>query len=509
MPADALKCKECETDLSARGALRLRALLRPARGRATRAPDADPDALKRRIQAGPAHASGATPTSCRSRAPPRSRAADGLDAAGAGRPARRAPRPRRAVGQERDRQPDALVQGPRRLRRARPCARARLRHARLRLDRQPRQRRRRPRRRRRAARLRASSRPTSRSRRSSPPAPTARTSSRVRGNYDDVNRLCTEVSGERAGWAFVNVNMRPYYAEGSKTLAFETAEQLGWELPGPHRRRRSPPARCSRRSRAASRSSSTPGCVDGDAADDERRPGRAAARRSRTAFAAGTTSAARSSRTRSPSRWRSATRPTARTRSSSRAAPAAAIDAVTDDEIRAGIRLLAETTGIFTETAGGVTIATLAKLAERGDIGADERVVRVITGDGPEDDRRRARHVRGRPRSRRRSTRSRRAFAPAARLMAVTVKLPTQLRDAAGGAADGDGRRRTVGEALDGLYAAARRAARADRRRRRRPAPLRQRLPQGRGHPLPRRPRDRRSPTATRSRSCRRWRAAS
>ena len=58
------------------------------------------------------------------------------------------------------------------------------------------------------------------------------------------------------------------------------------------------------------------------------------------------------------------------------------IDAVTDDEIRAGIRLLAETTGIFTESAGGVTIATLAKLAERGDIGRDERVVAMVTGDG-------------------------------------------------------------------------------------------------------------------------------
>src|SRR6184192_1309817 len=52
----------------------------------------------------------------------------------------------------------------------------------------------------------------------------------VRGNYDDVNRLCTELSGER-DWAFVNVNMRPYYAEGSKTLAYEITEQLGWELP--------------------------------------------------------------------------------------------------------------------------------------------------------------------------------------------------------------------------------------------------------------------------------------
>ena len=53
---------------------------------------------------------------------------------------------------------------------------------------------------------------------------------KVRGNYDDVNRLCTELSGEHP-WAFVNVNMRPYYAEGSKTLAYETAEQLGWRTP--------------------------------------------------------------------------------------------------------------------------------------------------------------------------------------------------------------------------------------------------------------------------------------
>jgi threonine synthase len=58
------------------------------------------------------------------------------------------------------------------------------------------------------------------------------------------------------------------------------------------------------------------------------------------------------------------------------------VDAVSDDEVRAGIRLLAETTGIFTETAGGVTTATLAKLAQRGDIGRDERVVLVITGEG-------------------------------------------------------------------------------------------------------------------------------
>src|SRR4051794_36192566 len=53
----------------------------------------------------------------------------------------------------------------------------------------------------------------------------------VNGNYDDVNRLCTELAGERRDWAFVNVNVRPYYAEGSKTLAYEIAEELGFELP--------------------------------------------------------------------------------------------------------------------------------------------------------------------------------------------------------------------------------------------------------------------------------------
>ena len=101
-----------------------------------------------------------------------------LHAADQRRPAGRAARPRRGVGQERRRQPDALVQGPRRLGRQRPRPRARLRGARLRVDRQPRQRRRRPGRRARASSPTSSSRPTSRSRRSSRRASTGRTSSR-------------------------------------------------------------------------------------------------------------------------------------------------------------------------------------------------------------------------------------------------------------------------------------------------------------------------------------------
>ena len=107
----------------------------------------------------------------------------------------------------------------------------------------------------------------------------------------------------------------------------------------------------------------------GRAAGVQRRPGRAAATRSPRPSRPAARSAARSARRRSPRASRSATPPTASTRSSSPAAPAARSSRSRDDEIRAGIRLLAETTGIFTETAGGVTTAVLAKLAERrGDL---------------------------------------------------------------------------------------------------------------------------------------------
>ena len=272
----------------------------------------------------------------------------------------------------------------------------------------------------------------------------------VRGNYDAVNRLCTEVSGERENWAFVNVNVRPYYAEGSKTLAFETAEQLGWELPD---RVVAPIASGSLFTKVArgfqefidaglARPATCPPCTA---------PRPRAARRSRRPTRPAPTCAARSSPTRSPSRSRSGTPPTARTRSSSPAAPAARSTRVSDDELRAGIRLLAETTGIFTETAGGVTTATLAKLAERGEIGAGDRVVAYITGDGLKT----LDAVRGsfevadiEPRFE--AFEARRG---GPRLMAVTIKLPTQLRGVAGGAAEAQADGGTVGEVLEGLYA--------------------------------------------------------
>ena len=202
----------------------------------------------------------------------------------------------------------------------------------------------------------------------------------IRGNYDDVNRLCTEVSGERPGWAFVNINLRPYYAEGSKTLAFETVEQLGWELPD---RVVGPIASGSQFTKIARgfQEFIDAGLVSGDlpAMNGAQAEGCSPVA---TAFAAGhdvcrpvkPATLAKSLAIGNPADGPYAIELARRT--------GGGIDSVSDDEIRAGIRLLAETTGIFTESAGGVTIATLAKLAARGDISGDERVVAMVTGDG-------------------------------------------------------------------------------------------------------------------------------
>ncbi len=201
----------------------------------------------------------------------------------------------------------------------------------------------------------------------------------VHGNYDDVNRLCTELCEERP-WAFVNVNLRPYYAEGSKTLAYETVEQLGWTLPD-RVVARSRRARSSRRSLEASASGSTSGLVSGElpAFNGAQAEGCSPVA---TAYAEGwdvckpqkPETIAKSLAIGNPADGPYALELARKTQGG--------VDHVTDDEIRAGIRLLAETTGIFTETAGGVTIATLAKLAERGEISREERVVAYITGEG-------------------------------------------------------------------------------------------------------------------------------
>jgi threonine synthase len=201
----------------------------------------------------------------------------------------------------------------------------------------------------------------------------------VKGNYDDVNRLCTELSQTRP-WAFLNVNLRPYYAEGSKTLAFETIEQLGWKLPD---RIVSPIASGSLFTRLgrAIEDWLELGLVEG------KLPTFCGAQAEgcspvATAFADGVDvckpqkpdTIAKSLAIGDPADGPYALDLARRT--------GGVIESVSDDEIRAGIRLLAETTGIFTETAGGVTVGVLAKLAEQGAIGADERVVVYVTGEG-------------------------------------------------------------------------------------------------------------------------------
>jgi len=203
----------------------------------------------------------------------------------------------------------------------------------------------------------------------------------VEGNYDDVNRLCAELTSERPSWAFVNVNVRTYYAEGSKTLAFEIAEQLGWEAPDHVVVPIGSGSQLTKVSKGFEELAKV-GLLDG--APEVRISGAQAEGCSpvATAFAEGTDAIR-------------PVKPSTIAKSLAIGNPADgwyALDvikrsggscaAVTDDEIIEGIGLLARTEGIFAETAGGVTIATLAKLAAQGVIRSDERVVAIVTGHG-------------------------------------------------------------------------------------------------------------------------------
>lgn len=201
----------------------------------------------------------------------------------------------------------------------------------------------------------------------------------VRGNYDDVNRLCTQLA-ETHPWAFVNVNLRPYYAEGSKTLAYETVEQLGWELPD---RVVSPIASGSLFTKLGRGFQEwiDLGLVAGEQPTFNGAQAEGCSPVA-TAFAEGwdvckpqrPETIAKSLAIGDPADGPYAVEHARRT--------GGGVDSVTDQEIREGIKLLAETTGIFTETAGGVTVGVLRKLAERGEIAAGERVVVYITGEG-------------------------------------------------------------------------------------------------------------------------------
>ena len=201
----------------------------------------------------------------------------------------------------------------------------------------------------------------------------------VRGNYDDVNRLCTQLA-ETHPWAFVNVNLRPYYAEGSKTLAYETVEQLGWTLPD---RIVSPIASGSLFTKLGRGFQEwlDLGLVAGEQPTFNGAQAEGCSPVA-TAFAEGwgvckpqrPDTIAKSLAIGDPADGPYAIEHARRT--------GGGIDSVSDEEIRSAIKLLAETTGIFTETAGGVTVGVLRKLAERGEIAAGEKVVVYITGEG-------------------------------------------------------------------------------------------------------------------------------
>jgi threonine synthase len=201
----------------------------------------------------------------------------------------------------------------------------------------------------------------------------------VKGNYDDVNRLCTELSAEY-DWAFVNINMRPYYSEGSKTLAYEAIEQLGWKVPD---RIVSPIASGSLFTKLYKGFNEW---IDIGLAEGTTPIFHGAQATGcnpvATAYEAGVD-------------FCKPVKPDTIAKSLAIGNPAdgpyaldvargtgGSIEQVTDDEIRAGIKLLAHTTGVFTETAGGVTVASLKKLADRGEIDVDETVVVYVTGEG-------------------------------------------------------------------------------------------------------------------------------
>ncbi|MEJ2866913.1 threonine synthase [Actinomycetospora sp. OC33-EN08] len=202
----------------------------------------------------------------------------------------------------------------------------------------------------------------------------------VEGTYDDVNRLATELAFEQEDWAFVNVNVRPYYAEGSKSLGYEISEQLGWRIPAQTVIPVASGSQLTKIDKAYGELVSL-GLVD---EADWRIFGAQAAGCSpvSTAFREGTDvvrpqrpdTIARSLAIGNPADGPYVLDTVRRT--------GGAVTDVTDDEVRDGIRLLARTEGIFAETAGGVTVANAKKLVESGQLDPDADTVLLITGDG-------------------------------------------------------------------------------------------------------------------------------
>ena len=201
----------------------------------------------------------------------------------------------------------------------------------------------------------------------------------VKGNYDQVNRLCSEVANTY-GWGFVNINLRAYYSEGSKTLGYEVAEQLGWELPD-HIVAPLASGSLFTKIYKGFREFVEVGLVE----DRNVRFSGAQAEGCSPisqAFKEGRdfvtpvkpNTIAKSIAIGNPADGYYALEVARKTQGN--------IEDVTDAEIVEGMKLLAETEGIFTETAGGTTIAVLKKLVEAGKINPDEKTVVYITGNG-------------------------------------------------------------------------------------------------------------------------------
>lgn len=201
----------------------------------------------------------------------------------------------------------------------------------------------------------------------------------IKGNYDEVNRLCAEVA-DAFKWAFVNVNIRPYYAEGSKTLGFEVAEQLGWRAPD----------HC-----VVPIASGSLLTKIHKGLQEFTKVGLIAEHKTRMSGAQAEGCSPVVTAYKEKSDIIKPVKPNTIAKSLAIGNPAdgfyaldliqktgGAAESVTDEEVIQGIFQLAKTEGVYTETAGGVTIATLKKLAASGKIRPDELTVAFITGNG-------------------------------------------------------------------------------------------------------------------------------